>query len=71
MVGSMVGLFIPAGLQSGFVIIGVSPYWQTVAVGSILIAAVYVDQQRRANATRGKGFSAGEPVPTNPPQQQQ
>lgn len=55
MFGSMVGLFIPAVLQSGFVIIGVSPYWQTVAVGSILIAAVYVDQQRRAGAARGKG----------------
>jgi ribose transport system permease protein len=53
MFGSMVGLFIPAVLQSGFVIIGVSPYWQTVAVGTILIAAVYVDQQRRAAATRG------------------
>ncbi len=54
MFGSMVGLFIPAVLQSGFVIIGVSPYWQTVAVGSILITAVYVDQQRRANDARGK-----------------
>ncbi len=55
MFGSMVGLFIPATLQSGFVIIGVSPYWQTVAVGAILIAAVYVDQQRRSSASRGKG----------------
>lgn len=53
MFGSMVGLFIPAVLQSGFVIVGVSPYWQTVAVGSILITAVYVDQQRRASAARG------------------
>ena len=57
MFGSMVGLFIPAVLQSGFVIIGVSPYWQTVAVGAILIAAVYVDQQRRAAASRGKGVA--------------
>ncbi len=55
MFGSMVGLFIPAVLQSGFVIIGVSPYWQTVAVGSILITAVYVDQHRRASAVRGRG----------------
>ena len=54
MFGSMVGLFIPAVLQSGFVIIGVSPYWQTVAVGTILIAAVYVDQHRRANERAGK-----------------
>ncbi|PKW27267.1 ABC transporter permease [Phycicoccus duodecadis] len=55
MFGSMVGLFIPAVLQSGFVIIGVSPYWQTVAVGSILITAVYVDQQRRTSASGGRG----------------
>lgn len=53
MFGSMVGLFIPAVLQSGFVITGVSPYWQTVAVGTILIAAVFVDQQRRMAALRG------------------
>lgn len=53
MFGSMVGLFIPAVLQAGFVIIGVSPYWQTAAVGAILIAAVYIDQQRRLAAMRG------------------
>jgi ribose transport system permease protein len=48
-----VGLFIPAVLQSGFVIIGVQPFWQGVAVGTVLIAAVYVDQSRRAAAMRG------------------
>lgn len=53
MFGSMVGLFIPAVLQSGFIIIGVSPFWQTAAVGAILIAAVYIDQQRRTAAMRG------------------
>ena len=50
--GTVVGLFIPAVLQSGFVIIGVQPFWQGVAVGSVLIAAVYVDQTRRAAAMR-------------------
>lgn len=60
MLGTMVGLFIPAVLQSGFVIIGVSPYWQTAAVGAILIAAVYVDQQRR-----NKGLRGGKPKPRN------
>jgi ribose transport system permease protein len=53
MFGTMVGLFIPAILQSGFVIIGVDPFWQGVAVGAVLIAAVYVDQTRRAAAQRG------------------
>ena len=51
--GTVVGLFIPAVLQAGFVIIGVEPFWQGVAVGTVLIAAVYVDQSRRAAALRG------------------
>jgi ribose transport system permease protein len=50
--GTVVGLFIPAVLQSGFVIVGVQPFWQGVAVGSVLIVAVYVDQSRRAAAMR-------------------
>lgn len=53
MFGTIVGLFIPAVLQSGFVIIGVQPFWQGVAVGVVLIAAVYIDQTRRAAALRG------------------
>jgi ribose transport system permease protein len=51
--GSIVGLFIPATLQDGFVIVGIQPFWQQVVVGAVLIAAVYVDQQRRAAALRG------------------
>ena len=51
--GTVVGLFIPAVLQNGFVIVGIQPFWQQVAVGAVLIAAVYVDQIRRAAAQRG------------------
>jgi ribose transport system permease protein len=51
--GTLVGLFIPAVLQAGFVIIGVEAFWQGVAVGTVLVAAVYVDQSRRAAALRG------------------
>jgi ribose transport system permease protein len=51
--GTVVGLFIPAVLQAGFVIIGVEAFWQGVAVGIVLVAAVYVDQSRRAAALRG------------------
>ncbi len=51
--GTIVGLFIPAVLQAGFVIIGVEAIWQAVAVGTVLIAAVFVDQSRRAAALRG------------------
>jgi ribose transport system permease protein len=45
--GSVFGVFIPAVLQNGFVIIGVQPFWQQVAVGAVLIGAVYLDQLRR------------------------
>ena len=51
--GTVIGLFIPAVLQNGFVIVGVQPFWQQVAVGAVLIAAVYIDQRRRAAAARG------------------
>jgi ribose transport system permease protein len=51
--GTLIGLFIPAVLQAGFVIIGVESFWQGVAVGTVLVAAVYVDQSRRAAALRG------------------
>jgi ribose transport system permease protein len=51
--GTVVGLFVPTILSNGFVIIGVQPFWQQVVVGVVLIAAVYVDQRRRAEAQRG------------------
>ena len=46
-VGTVIGVFIPAVLQNGFVIVGVQPFWQSVAVGAFLVAAVYIDQLRR------------------------
>lgn len=52
--GTVIGLFIPAVLQNGFVIVGVQPFWQQVAVGAVLVAAVYIDQRRRAAAARGQ-----------------
>jgi ribose transport system permease protein len=45
--GTVFGVFIPAVLQNGFVISGVQPFWQQVAVGAVLILAVYLDQLRR------------------------
>ncbi|MTD15622.1 ABC transporter permease [Nakamurella sp. YIM 132087] len=63
MFGTVVGLFIPAVLQAGLVIIGVQPFWQGVAVGCVLIAAVFVDQSRRAAAMRG---SKRKKKPTTP-----
>jgi ribose transport system permease protein len=45
--GTVFGVFIPAVLQNGFVITGVQPFWQQIAVGAVLVAAVYLDQLRR------------------------
>ena len=53
MFGTVVGVFIPAILRNGFIIIGVEPFWQQVAVGAVLIMAVYVDQLKRRARERG------------------
>jgi ribose transport system permease protein len=45
--GTVFGVFIPAVLENGFVIVGVEAFWQQVAVGAVLILAVYFDQLRR------------------------
>ena len=50
--GTVVGVFIPAVLANGFVITGVQPFWQQVAVGAVLIVAVYLDQLRRRTQYR-------------------
>jgi ribose transport system permease protein len=45
--GSVVGAFIPTVLRNGLVIARVQPFWQNVAIGAVLILAVYLDQRRR------------------------
>ena len=50
-VGTMIGALIPVTLSYGFTIVGISSFWQLVAVGTIIIAAVLVDQLRRRNLT--------------------
>ncbi|MGH3639235.1 MAG: ABC transporter permease [Mycobacterium sp.] len=47
--GTVIGVFIPIVLLNGFVILGIPPFWQTVAMGAVLILAVYVDQLKRRN----------------------
>jgi ribose transport system permease protein len=46
MLGTVIGIFIPAFLQNGLNIIGVNEYWQYVATAAVLVAAVYLDQLR-------------------------
>ena len=50
--GTVFGTFIPVVLQNGFVIVGVQAFWQQVAVGAVLILAVYLDQLRRRTQYR-------------------
>jgi ribose transport system permease protein len=51
-VGTVVGVFIPAVLRNGFIIMRVQPFWQQVAVGAVLIIAVYIDQLKRRARNR-------------------
>jgi ribose transport system permease protein len=50
--GSVVGVFIPAVLQNGLVIVSVQPYWQLIAIAAALLVAVYADQTRRRTRRR-------------------
>ncbi|MBS1885850.1 MAG: ABC transporter permease [Actinobacteria bacterium] len=47
MFGTVIGVLIPAVLLNGFVILQIESFWQNVAVGAVLIVAVYIDQMRR------------------------
>jgi ribose transport system permease protein len=45
--GSVVGMAIPTVLNNGFVQLNVQPFWQEVAIGVVLVVAVYIDQLKR------------------------
>ncbi|GHF21560.1 sugar ABC transporter permease [Amycolatopsis deserti] len=45
--GTVIGVFIPAVLKKGFNITHVQDFWQMIAVGAVLVAAVWFDQRRR------------------------
>ena len=51
-IGSVIGTGIIAVLVTGLVLVNVPPFWQEVAVGCVLIAAVYVDQLRNRKTRR-------------------
>jgi ribose transport system permease protein len=52
MFGTLVGVLIPTVLTYGFVILRIQAFWQTVAVGIVLVAAVWVDQLKRSARAR-------------------
>lgn len=51
--GSIIGVIIGAALmgvlRNGFVLLGISAYWQTVTIGLVIILAVSMDSLRRRN----------------------
>jgi ribose transport system permease protein len=51
-IGTVIGVFIPAVLANGFIIMGVQPFWQMVVIGFVVIAAVYADQLKRESRDR-------------------
>jgi ribose transport system permease protein len=52
MLGSMIGVGIPAVLQNGLVILGTQPYWYEILVAAALVISIYFDRRRRANRYR-------------------
>lgn len=48
--GAMVATFVSTVLLAGFVMIGVSSFYQRIAIGVVLIIAVWVDRLRQARA---------------------
>jgi erythritol transport system permease protein len=55
--GTIIGAFVIGFLANGLVIVGVSPFWQKVITGAVIILAVAVDQiqqmiQRQRNARK-------------------
>jgi ribose transport system permease protein len=49
--GAVIGLLIMQVVTNGLVVVKVDPYWQTVAIGLLMITAVAIDVLRRKSKT--------------------
>jgi ribose/xylose/arabinose/galactoside ABC-type transport system permease subunit len=45
--GTVIGALIIAIIQNGLIFLGINPFWQFIAVGSVIILAVLVDQTKK------------------------
>lgn len=52
-IGTVIGVFIPSVLKNGLIVSGLEPFWQQIAIGIALAAAVYGDQLRRRRRETG------------------
>lgn len=50
--GTSIGILIPAVLTNGFVVMNFQPFTQQVVIGGVLIGAVYLDQLKRRRRDR-------------------
>ena len=46
-IGTVIGALIIAIIQNGLIFLGINPFWQCIAVGSVIILAVLVDQTKK------------------------
>ncbi len=52
--GTLVGALIMGVLRNGLNLLNVSAYWQTVVIGAVIVAAVWVDVVRQRASERGR-----------------
>jgi len=50
--GAMIGAMIMGVLRNGCNLLNISPFWQQIAIGAIIIFAVLSDQYRKHRTTR-------------------
>ena len=74
--GTIIGAFVIGFLANGLVIVGVSPFWQQVITGAVIILAVAVDQiqqmiqkQRGARRAVANARLANQPREATAPQE--
>ncbi len=74
--GTIIGAFVIGFLANGLVIVGVSPFWQQVITGAVIILAVAVDQiqqmiqkQRSARRAVATARLANQPRESSAPQE--
>ena len=46
-IGTVIGALIIAIIQNGLIFLGINPFWQFIAVGTVIILAVLVDQTKK------------------------
>lgn len=61
--GTVIGVSIPAVLQNGLVILNSDPYWNQIIVAVALVASVHLDRRRRFAEQRGTGTGSVAPPP--------